>query len=119
MAETLTNSITSYLITWMDNGFGWITLLNGNDEAGYVYILPDSDPLRTPHLSAKKTYIVMSIHLSRLGDFLSILRNEMPLQIRYFDSQVPGSKPSAFIESRPLSLGKTEDALKIFKQLPL
>jgi hypothetical protein len=99
MTVQLTNPITSFGIAWMDTEFGWIQLKNGAKDAGYVYFLKDSDALEIPHLSSGKDYIIMSIHISHLGDLLSILRNERPLQIRFYDPESPGVSPSAFIEA--------------------
>jgi hypothetical protein len=82
----------------MDTEFGWINLKNRNDDAGFIYFFSDSQPLEIPRLSSKQTYIVMSVHISHVGEMLSILRNEGPLQIRFFDPETAGVNPSAFIE---------------------
>jgi len=99
MAKQLTNPITTHQITWMDTQFGWITLLNGQKPAGFIYFIDDSKPLETPHLSFDATYIVFSIHMSHLSVMLSILREEKPLQIRFFDPESTGTPASASIES--------------------
>jgi hypothetical protein len=93
---------------------GRIRLLNGNKDAGYVYIIQDTQPLRVPELGSTK-YVVMSIHFAHLGMLLDILRNQKPLQIRFYDPQSPGVAPSAFIE--PTSGANTRDALALFEKL--
>jgi hypothetical protein len=108
MPKMVVNLITSHQITWMDTEFGWITLLNEAKPGGFVYLVPDSQPLEIPSLSADGTYIVFSIHLSHLAVMLSILKNEVPLQVRFFDPQSAGVPPSAFIEATANASGGIE-----------
>jgi hypothetical protein len=103
----------------MDTEFGWITLLNGARPGAFVYFIPDSQALETPHLSADGTYIVFSIHLSHLGVMLSILRDESPLHVRFFDPQSAGVPPSAFIEATANASGgiDTRTLIEAFMKL--
>ena len=98
MPKEVTNPITAHQVTWMDSEFGWVRLLNGAKDAGYIYFIPDSSPLKVPALNSDGSYIIFSVHLSHLGLLLSILRDEKPLQIRFFDPEAGGVAPSAFIE---------------------
>jgi hypothetical protein len=74
--EQLTNPVTGYNITLdpsQDGKFlGWIELLNGQKDAGYVYF---ENPPSPPHLNSEKTYIVMSFQPSF---FDSLLRSCVP-----------------------------------------
>ncbi|WP_426424178.1 hypothetical protein [Bradyrhizobium genosp. A] len=83
--EQLTIPVTGYNITLdpsQDGKFlGWVELLNGKSDAGYVYL---EDPQLPPHLSAEKTYIVMSLKPALLDTLLSILRNEKQIRIAFF-----------------------------------
>ena len=96
-----TNPITSHeLVLFMPTpeqpeGFGWIRLLNGETDAGYIWLV---SPPEQPHLNSSGTYIVTSIALSQLHTMLDILRNEPDLRIRYFDSGAGGT-PSVSIGS--------------------
>jgi hypothetical protein len=99
-----TNPITGHELTLMPPTaqqpppFGWIRLLNGNTDAGYVY-LGLQNPPSDPHLGGGGTYIVTAMPFDTMGHLLEILRNERNLQIRFFDPQSPGVSPSAFIEA--------------------
>jgi hypothetical protein len=88
------------------------------NAAGFVYFIEDPKPLLVPHLSFDGTYIVLSVHISHLDLMLSILRNEKPLQVRFFDPESTGVLPSAFIESTG-NVAESLDGLSIFKQLVL
>src|SRR5438105_4435682 len=98
MAKEIVNPITGHQISWMHSEFGWISLLNGAQFAGTVYFVADSQPLIAPHVDSDNS-IVLSIHIAHLDLMLGILRNEQPLQVRFFDPEVPGGEVSAFIES--------------------
>jgi hypothetical protein len=82
--------------------FGWIRLLNGKSDAGYVYL--SDRPAPDPHLSFNKSYIVTQMPFSCLATLLDILRNQKNLQIRFYDPQAAGISPSAFIEPAVTSL---------------
>jgi len=99
------NPITSHELTLMPptahqpQPFGWIRLLNGTADAGYVYLDPNLVPT-DPQLSGPgNSYIVTAMPFASMDSLLSILRNERNLQIRFFDPQVAGVSPSVFIES--------------------
>jgi hypothetical protein len=98
--EQLTNPVTGYNITLdpsSDGKFlGWIELLNGKNDAGYVYF---ENPQSPPHLSSAKTYIVMSLQPPMFDALLSILRNEKQIRISFFDCQCTGGTPTAMIET--------------------
>lgn len=101
MAIDKTNPITSHeLVLFMPTaeqpeGFGWIRLLNGEDDAGYIWLV---SPPETPHLSMAGTYIVTSAPISQMATMLDILRNEKDLLIDFHDSQ-DGSTPAVAIGS--------------------
>jgi hypothetical protein len=76
---------------------GWIRLLNGALDSGYVYLT--DTPVR-PRLGGGGSYIVTSVPLDKIEFLLCALRNERNLQIRYFDSQVEGGSLSVHIEPR-------------------
>lgn len=102
MAIDKTNVITSHeLVLFMPTeeqpeSFGWIRLLNGSEDAGYIWLV--SPPLR-PHLNSTGSYIVTSTPMSQLSLMLDILRGEPDLRIRFFDPQAGGSAPSVSIGS--------------------
>ena len=74
------NPITGHDLTLMPptpNGpdlFGWIRLLNGGADAGYIYLV--SPPI-VPHLSFDGSYIVTSMPISELQTMLNILKSEV------------------------------------------
>jgi hypothetical protein len=98
--EQLTNPVTGYNITLdpsQDGNFlGWIELLNGQKDAGYVYF---ETPVSPPHLSSAKTYIVMSFQPSFFDSLLTILHTEKQIKISFFDCQCAGGIPSAMIDT--------------------
>jgi len=120
------NPITDFNISLMNPSgagsfLGWIRLLNGANDAGYIYLVDDSEP-EPPRLSDDKSYIVMNMPTSRLANLLTILKSGMSLQIRFYDAQVEFVVPSAFLEPRdgnpPGLFGlKTEEAEWVSKRL--
>lgn len=102
MTKTKLNPISAHELTLMPpspkspQAFGWIRLLNGASDAGYVYL---TTPPVEPHLSFDETYIVTSVPMSDLFAVLDILRHERGLQIRFFDPEIAGVEPSVFIEA--------------------
>jgi hypothetical protein len=99
-AQQLSNPVTRYNITLdpaQDGAFlGWIELINGDKDAGYIYF---ENPPKPPHLSSQKTYIVMSFQPSFFETLLSILRSEKDVRISFFDCECAGGTPSAMIDS--------------------
>ena len=85
--------------------FGWIRLVNGVNDVGYIYLQEALIPT-DPHLSSDGSYIVTTMPMSSLQTLLYILHNEKNLEIRYYDPQSAGVAPSAFIEqATPSALG--------------
>ena len=117
-----TNPITGHQLTLMPptahqpQAFGWIRLVNGNTDAGYVYLGVQSPPA-DPHLGGGGTYVVTSMPFDTMGDLLEILRNERNLQIRFFDPQTPGVSPSAFIEAISPTPSPTTNELRVPSEL--
>jgi hypothetical protein len=107
MPKETINPITAHELTLMPptsqspEPFGWIRLLNGNRDAGYIYLQTTLKPT-DPHLGSKG-YIVTAMPMSFLETLLDILRNEKNLQIRFFDPGSPGTSPDVFIEPAPPS----------------
>src|SRR5437763_17170098 len=80
---TQTNPITGYQTSLNRTGasadfLGWITLINGNQAAGYIYI---RRPVSSPYLGSSQ-YVVMDITPELLDSLLRILQSGEPLQIR-------------------------------------
>ena len=113
-----TNPITGHYLTLMPptaqqpQPFGWIRLVNGNADAGYIY-LGLQNPPSDPHLDGAGTYIVTAMPFDTMGDLLATLRNERNLQIRFFDPQSPGVSPSAFIEATSPTPSPAANALHV------
>lgn len=113
MTKEKTNPISGYELTLMpprDAGgagfFGWIRLANGDQDAGYIYLI--SPPVE-PHLNSDATYIVTSVDPNMLLTMLHVLQHEHMLQIRFFDAEVKGNPPSVSIESslpKPINAGE-------------
>jgi hypothetical protein len=81
--------VTSYAITMMRRGFGWIQLKDGDKNAGYVYFTDSDGPGDKDRFGAEGSdhpYVVMHQPISLWGTFVDILRNEKPLYIRGFQS---------------------------------
>ena len=57
------------------------------------------NPPSPPHLSAQKTYIVMSFQTSFFDSMVSILRSEKQIRINFFDCECAGGTPSAMIDT--------------------
>lgn len=114
------NPITDHQLTFMPASpskpteFGWIRLINGETDAGYIYLT--SSPVE-PHLSSKGTYIVTSIPINELSTMLDILRKEKGLQIRFFDPQTPGVAPSVFIEATRSVVGRTNHEFNVPEEI--
>jgi hypothetical protein len=51
--------------------------------------------------------------MAELPTMLDILRNEKNLQIRFFDSELPGDTPSVFVEDVNRILGSLGKALSV------
>lgn len=85
--------------------FGWVRLLNGSKDAGYIYLT--SPPVK-PRLSSDGSYIVTSLPMTELSTILNILTSEKGLQIRYFDPQSAGVGPSVFLESAATGASTTQ-----------
>jgi hypothetical protein len=100
-SEEKANPITGYELVLMPATkvvpfFGWIRLLNGQDDAGFIYL--DDVPARDPELiGTTKQYIITSMPTASLPMLLDVLRHEKPLEIRFYDPQTPGSHPSVFL----------------------
>jgi hypothetical protein len=100
-AEQKANPITGYQLVIMPPNtvftskffLGWIRLVNGQEDAGYIYL--DDAPPQDPALIG--TYIVTSMPTASLPMLLDILRNEKPIQIRFYDPQ-SGNPPIVSIE---------------------
>jgi hypothetical protein len=98
--EEKANPITGYELvllpaTQVVPFFGLIRLLNGQDDAGYIYL--DDVPARDPELNGTKQYIITSMPTASLPMLLDVLRNEKPLEIRFYDPQIAGSHASVFL----------------------
>ena len=110
------NPITAHELTLMPptahqaDPFGWVRLLNGGSDVGYVYLDPHLTP-QDPHLSHDGSYIVTALPLAMLGQLLEVLRSEAHLQIRFFDPQTAGVSPSVFIEPSTAGQQPTADAI--------
>src|SRR5262249_26558558 len=96
-----TNPITGYLTSLYRSGatadfLGWITLVNGNQAAGYIYI---RRPVSSPYLGSTR-YVVMDITPDLLDSLLRILKSGEPLQIRFYQGAA-NVDASAFLEHRP------------------
>ena len=103
--EEKANPITGYELvllpaTQVVPFFGWIRLLNGQDDAGYIYLA--DVPATDPALNGTKQYIITSMPTASIHMLLDVLRNEKPLEIRFYDPQTAGSHPSVFL-GRPAS----------------
>jgi hypothetical protein len=96
-----TNTISGYELVIMNDRnrrfLGWIRLLDGQNDAGYVYIT--DDPVQ-PHLGGvgrlPQSYVVMSRPIAELGVLLSVLNDGRAKTIRFADNNP--QDPSAFIE---------------------
>jgi hypothetical protein len=100
--EEKANPITGYELVLLPATkvvpfFGWIRLLNGQDDAGFIYL--DDVPATDPVLIGVGTrqYIITSMPTASLPMLLDVLRNEKPLEIRFYDPQTAGSHPTVFL----------------------
>jgi hypothetical protein len=97
---TQVNPVTGYRTALYRDGtdadfLGWLQLLNGNEDAGYIYI---RRPLRIPDLGSSG-YVVMDFPPEFSGTLMSILQSGEPLQIR-FEQATANADASAFLEHR-------------------
>lgn len=101
-AESVSNPVTGYEVSLYrpsggDSDFqGWIMLLNGEKQAGYIYI-QNGIPME-PRLggSADERYVVIDIPVAMLGDTLTLLTAEKDVRI-IFDDQDGKASPTAFL----------------------
>lgn len=113
MSIERTNPISGHELTLMPgsparpNVFGWIRLLNGSQDAGYIYLMDTPTP---PRLSSGGVYIVTSVPVGMLQTMLDVLRNERNLQIRFAAADENDPDPSVFIESAGLDGARSEEA---------
>jgi hypothetical protein len=95
---------------------GWIRLLNGAHDAGYINLISPAEKVLDPALHSPPNgppYIVIDMPVSDLPMLLDILRNEGKLQIRYDDSGAP-----AFAIIEPASPGANPvSSLKMVQEL--
>ena len=95
---------------------GWIRLLNGAHDAGYINLISPAEKVRDPALHSLPNtppYIVIDMPVSDLPMLLDILRNEGKLQISYDDSGAP-----TFAMIGPVSPGANPvSSLKIVQEL--
>jgi hypothetical protein len=98
-AEDVSNPVTGYQVSIFrqEGGSadfqGWIRLLNGTKDAGYIYI-QNGLPL-TPHLGSTK-YVVIDIPVAMLDVTLGMLNSGKPVFITYHDNG-NGANASAFL----------------------
>lgn len=87
--------VSSYSVTMLSNGFGWIQLKDGEEDAGYIYVndRPNQKD-RFGGIGGPHPYIVMHQPLELWQTLLDVLRNEGPLYIRGY--QPEGGEVSAF-----------------------
>lgn len=96
-----TNPVTGYRTSLYRSGtsadfLGWIRLLNGAQDAGYIYI---QRPVQPPHLGSSR-YVVMDFPPELLEPLLRILQSSESLQIRFYQGAA-NADPAAFLEHRP------------------
>jgi hypothetical protein len=97
---TQTNPITGYRTSLYRSGtaadfLGWIQLVNGAQDAGYIYI---RRPVGAPYLGSSR-YVVMDFPPELLEPLLRILQSNEPLQIRFYQGAA-NADASAFLEHR-------------------
>lgn len=116
-AESVSHSVSGYQVSLhrSENGSGdfqgWITLLNGDVEVGFIYI-QDGEP-QTPHLGSTK-YVVVDIPVRMLDATLTMLDSGKPIVISYSDDH---GSPSAFLQiggARPLGDEQRAFMQKVF-----
>lgn len=104
-AESVSHAVSGYEVSLhrSKNGSGdfqgWITLLNGDAEVGFLYV-QDGEP-GTPHLGSTK-YVVIDIPIRMLDAMLAMLDSGKPIAITYSDDH---GGPVAFLNvggARPL-----------------
>jgi hypothetical protein len=89
-------TITSYSITMMKDGFGWIRLKDGQRDAAYIYFTDQEG--RHDRFGAEDSdhpYVVMHQPIRLWSSVIDILRYEKPLYIRGYQSE-SGSPVSTF-----------------------
>ncbi len=95
-----TNPVTGYRTSLYREGanadfLGWIELVNGNQQAGYIYI---RRPVHSPYLGSTR-YVVMDITPDLLDSLLRILQSGESLQIRFYQGAA-NVDAAAFLEHR-------------------
>jgi hypothetical protein len=113
--EEKSNPISGYQLVLMPATkhtafFGWIRLLNGDQDAGYIYL--EDGPSSDPALSSDKSYIITAMPTASLSMLLEVLRHEKNLQIRYYNPQSEGISPFVFLEPTAAS---SKNASSVFR----
>jgi hypothetical protein len=93
--------VTSYNITMMSQGFGWIEVKNKNEDAAYIYFTDDASQKdrfggvgRLPY-----PYIVMYEPIRLWSTIIDILKNQKNLQVRGY--QNTADLVTGFLETSP------------------
>jgi len=108
-AEEVSHPVSDYQVSLFRDGGspdfqGWITLLNGSEEVGFVYIR-NGQPAR-PHLGSTK-YVVTDIPVAMLDVTVAMLSSGKPVFITYWDGGNPNNA-SAFLHVGGLALAGAE-----------
>ncbi len=98
LAEDVRHPVSDFQVSLYRSGGsadfqGWITLLNGNTEVGFIYI-DNGKPVR-PFLGSTK-YVVIDIPVAMLDVTVAMLSSGKPVFISYWDGGNPVNA-SAFL----------------------
>ena len=113
-AEDVSHPVTAYQVSLYRAGGtpdfqGWIRLMNGTREAGFIYIR-DGQPGR-PFLGSTK-YIVIDIPVAMLDVTVAMLNSGKPVSITYTDNGNPDNA-SAFLHVGGSGLPGAEQVAEI------
>ena len=114
LAEDVSHPVSDYRVVLYRNGGsadfqGWIRLLNGDKEAGFIYI--DNGPPGRPFLGSTK-YIVIDIPVAMLDVTVAMLNSGKPVFITYTDGGDP-KNASAFLHVGGVGLPGEEQVADI------
>jgi hypothetical protein len=114
LAEDVSNPVTDFQVSlYRDGGSsdfqGWIKLLNGSSEAGFIYIR-NGQPGR-PFLGSTK-YVVIDIPVAMLDVTVTMLSSSRPVFITYTDNGNPANA-SAFLHVGGNALPGDEQILQM------
>lgn len=109
MPTDITYPVTSYSVTLMKGGFGWLELKDGSRSAAYMYFSDQTG--EEDRFGAQNTdhpYIVTHLPVHLWSTVIDMLRNERPIYVRGYQSDASQPVTAFFGTSTDEPVGEGE-----------